>query len=226
MAVEIKTDKLMWPIEAIQPVKDGDTVVIGGFGPLGYPAQLVKALYLFSNAKDLHIALNAPNGMYLPTLDRLIAERASHLTTTFVRTSRAATKFFKEGKLTLTPQGTFAERLRAAGAGIPGFYTPVGIGTMVAEGKEVKEFNGRQYLLEEALNADVGFMQATKVDYDGNCYIEGAMKSFGALVPAASKYTVVEAEEIVPVGDIPSELITVSGIYIDGIVKVGMRHDQ
>ncbi|MDF0478674.1 3-oxoacid CoA-transferase subunit A [Vagococcus sp. PNs007] len=218
--------KLMRSIDAVQIVKDGDTVAIGGFGPLGYPGQLVKALYLRSEAKDLHIALNAPNGMFLPTLDKLIDKRGRHLTTTFVRTSSAATRFFEEGRLSLTPQGTFAERLRAAGAGIPAFYTPVGVGTMVAEGKEIKEIHGREYLMEEALVADVGFIQATKVDYDGNCYIEGSQKNFTTLVPAASKYTIVEAEQIVPVGEISPELVSVSGIYIDAIVKVGVRNEQ
>ncbi len=217
--------KLMRSIDAVQKVKDGDTIAIGGFGPLGFPAQLLKSIYLRTDAKDLHIALNAPHGMMLTTLERLLAERASKLTTTFARGSRSAEKMFSEGKLDLIPQGTLAERLRSAGAGIPAFYTRVGIGTIVEEGKEIKTIDGQDYLMEKALVADIGLIQATKVDYDGNCFIAGSKKNFSSLVPAASKYTIVEAEEIVPVGSIDPELITVSGIYIDAIVNVGIINE-
>lgn len=215
----------MRAIDAVQVVKDGDTVAIGGFGPLGCPVQLIKFLFARSDVKDLHIALNAPNGMVLRHLERLIKERSKKLTTTFMRGSQSAEIFFDHQQLDLVPQGTFAERLRSAGAGIPAFYTPVGVGTIVAEGKETKIFDGKEYLMEYSLPVDVGFVRATKVDRDGNCFLEVSTKNFTQLIPPAAKYTIVEAESIVEVGEIDPKLVTISGIHIDAIVKVGARNE-
>lgn len=125
------------------------------------------------------------------------------------------------GSVTLFPQGTLAEKIRAAGAGLAGFYTPVGVGTVVEEGKEKKEIGGREYLLETALRGDVALIRATKADRSGNCFMRGATKNFGAVMAPAADYVVVEAEEIVAVGEIDPELVTVPGIFVDAVVQAG-----
>jgi len=213
--------KVMSLQDAVSVIKDGDTVLIGGFGPKGYPGRLMRALLKDSTAKDLLFALNAPEPSYLPALEKLLQTRSRGLIATYVRGSKGAEKMYKENKLELVPQGTFAERLRAGGVGIPAFYTPVGIGTMVEEGKPTLEIDGRTYLMEKAIKGDVAIVRANKVDLDGNCYLRACEKTFGALMPAAAKYAIVEAEELVQVGEIDPELVTIPGVLIDAIVKVG-----
>jgi 3-oxoacid CoA-transferase A subunit len=207
--------------EAVEPIKDGDTIMLGGFGPWGFPGRMVRALLLQNEAKDLYFITNGPNAMYMQTFEKLLFKRSRGIAATFVRGSAAAEKLYAEGKLELVPQGTFAERLRAGGFGIPAFLTPVGVGTQVAEGKQVTEVDGKRCLLEKAFHADVALIRATKVDTLGNCYMRGSTKAFSALMPPAAKYTVVEAEEIVKPGKIDPELVTVPSIFVDAIVKVG-----
>lgn len=213
--------KVVTLAEAIAPIKDGDTIMIGNFGTKAYPGRIVRALLKQNNAKDLFFIANGANPYYSNSLEKLLATRSRGMIATFIRGSAAAEKLFHENRLELVPQGTFAERLRAGGSGIPAFYTPVGIGTVVAEGKEIKEIDGKEYLLEKAITADVALIDATKVDLQGNCYMRGSTKSFGALMPAAAKYTVVETKEILQVGEIDAELITVPGIMVDAIVYKG-----
>lgn len=213
--------------EAIKVIKNGDTILVGGFGPRGYPGRVMRNIVKNRTStgteydlEDLTIVFNGLNRFYMNTMEKLLERSGSKLITTFVRNSIGET-MYKEGKVELVPQGTFAERLRAGGAGIPGFYTPVGVGTLVAEGKEVKNFDGKDYLLERAITGDVALISATKVDLQGNCYLRAATKQFSALMPAAAKYTIVETNEIVDVGQIDPELITIPGIMIDAIVYVG-----
>lgn len=129
----------------------------------------------------------------------------------------------KPGSVTIIPQGTFVERIRAGGVGIAGFYTPVGVGTFVETNKEKKMFDDKEYLLETALKANVALVHATAADEWGNLLMRGTTKNFGAVMPAAADYVIVEAEEIVPVGTIDPELVTVSHIHVDAIVKIGEK---
>jgi len=207
--------------EAVSHVKDNDTILVSGFGPKNYPGRLMKALWEDSTAKDLLFAFNAPEPTYMPVAEKLLLSRSRGLIATYVRGSKGAEKLYKEGKLELSPQGTFAERLRAGGMGIPAFYTPVGLGTMVEEGKEKKTIDGREYLMEKAIHGNVAFIRAQKVDLCGNCYLNACEKNFGAMMPAAADYAVVEAEELVEVGTIDPEMVTIPGILLDAIVKVG-----
>jgi 3-oxoacid CoA-transferase A subunit len=213
--------KLMTLLEAIAPIKDGDTILVGGFGPMGYPGRVMRAMLKQTDLKDLFFVANAANQNYLSAFEKMLKTRARGMIVTFTRPSAAADKLYNEGKLELIPQGTFSERIRAGGAGIPAFYTPVGFGTDVEKGKPTMEIDGKMYLLEKAIKGDVAIIKAAKVDLDGNCFMTGCTKNFGALMPAAAKYTIVEAEEVVKVGKIDPELVTVPGILIDAIVKVG-----
>lgn len=214
--------KLMNLNEAIAPIKDGDTILVGGFGPMGFPGRVLRAINKQTQLKDLFFVTNAANPNFMPSLEKLLETRSRGLITTYLRSSKAAEKMFNDKTLELVPQGTFAERLRAGGNGIPAFYTPVGINTLVAEGKEIKEIDGKEYLMEKAITGDVALIKATKVDLDGNCFMRGSTKNFGALMPAAAKYTIVEAEEIVQVGEIDPELVTIPGVLVHAIVKVGV----
>ena len=213
--------KLMSVMDAIAPIKDGDTILVSGFGPMGYPGRILRALLKQTDLKDLFFVTNAANPNFMPSLEKLLATRSRGMIATFIRQSMVAEKMFYEKKLELIPQGTFAERLRAGGAGIPAFYTNVGLGTLVEEGKDKKVIDGKEYLLEKAITGDVALIRATKVDIEGNCFMRGSTKNFGALMPAAAKYTVVEAEEVVQVGEIDPELVTIPGILVHSIVKVG-----
>ena len=213
--------KLMSILEAIAPIKDGDTILVGGFGPMGYPGRVMRAMLKQTELKDLFFIANAANQNYLVAFEKMLRTRSRGMIATFTRPSAAADKMYNEGTLEIIPQGTFSERIRAGGAGIPAFYTPVGFGTDVEKGKPTMEIDGKMYLLEKAIKGDVAIIKAAKVDLDGNCFMTGCTKNFGALMPAAAKYTIVEAEEVVKVGKIDPELVTVPGILIDAIVKVG-----
>ena len=213
-------NKIMAMDDAIKMIKDGDVLLVGGFGPRGYPGRILRALLKKSAAKDFTIIINGLNKFYLNTMEKILKSRANRLICTYVRNSEGE-RMFNEGKAEIVPQGTFAERLRCGGAGIPAFYTPVGVGTDVAKGKEVKNIDGRDYLMEKALKGDVALISATKVDKSGNCFMRGCTKQFSTLMPAAAKYTIVETHQIVEVGEIDPELISVPGIMVDAIVYVG-----
>lgn len=208
-------------IDAVSVIKDGDVILVGGFGPKGYPGRILRTLLRKTKTKDLFFVANATEVSFLSSLDKFLAERSRGFMATFIRGSKNAEILFNNKQLELISQGTFAERLRAGGKGIKAFYTPVGPGTDVAEGKEKSIFDGREYILEKAIKGDVALIRATKVDLEGNCFMRGASKNFTSLMPLAAKYTIVEAEELVQVGEIPPELITVPGKYIDKIVRVG-----
>lgn len=214
--------KMMHIQDAIAPIKDGDTLLVSGFGPMGYPGRVLRALYKQTTVKDLLFVTNAANENYMPALEKLLATRSRGLIATFAKPSKAAEKMYADKTFELIPQGTFSERLRAGGAGIPAFYTPVGLGTEVEEGKPKLMIDGKMYLMEKAITAEVAIIKATKVDLDGNCFMRGCTKAFGALMPAAAKYTIVEAEEVVQVGEIDPEMVTIPGILIDAIIKVGI----
>lgn len=211
--------KIMTALEAARQIQDGDTLMLGGFGSRGFAAKIVGALCKDTEVKDLRIYVNAPNEKTRPDLEELLATRCSHVKCTFMRSSAGA-RLYGEGKLELMPQGSFAESLRMGGAGIPAYYTPVGVGTPVENGKEVREFNGKKYILEKSLTGDVALLRANVVDKMGNCFIKGATKNFSPMMARACKKVFVEAEKLVEVGEIDPENVTIPGIMVNGIVEV------
>ena len=150
----------------------------------------------------------------------LEAGQVSDLICTYIAQNEAAQKMYKANPacLHINPQGTLTERIRCGGFGIAAFYTPTGVGTVIEEGKEVREFNGKLYVMEKALRGNVAIIRASVVDEFGNCYMKGSSKNYNAAMATACDYVIVEADELVPTGSIDPELVTVSGIYIDAIV--------
>jgi 3-oxoacid CoA-transferase A subunit len=218
--------------EAIADLKDGASILIGGFGP-GTPHNLVKALYE-QGAKDLTLILNSAGtggGSIrvgrVSVMDLLEQRRVRKVIMAFTASTHPSRRSILEelqdaGEIEaeLVAQGTLAERIRAGGAGIPAFYTPAAVGTELAEGKEHREFNGRIYLLEEAISADFAFVRAWHADEFGNLCFKGSERNFNPLMATAARTTIVETEEILPIGSFEPEQIHTSGIFVERVVKI------
>lgn len=215
--------KIVTALEAASQIHDGDILMLGGFGSRGFAAEIVGALCRDTNVRNLTIYVNSPNERTRPDLEELLSTRCRHVKCTFMRSS-AATKLYEEGKLEIIPQGNFSESLRMGGSGVPAYYTPVGIGTPVEKGKEIREFNGRKYLLEHSLTGDVALLRANVVDKMGNCFIKGATKNFSPAMAMACRKVFVEAEKLVEIGEIAPEDVTIPGIIINGIVEVNQSY--
>lgn len=216
--------KFITAFEAISQISDGDTVALSGFGLAGQPVHLINAL-CDHGAKDLVIiannAGNAENG-----LARLLRNRqVRKITCSFPRQkdSQIFDELYRAGEieLDLVPQGTLAECIRAQGAGIAGFYTPTAVGTQLAEGKEVRVINGREYILEFATQIDVSLVHAETSDAQGNLVYRKTARNFGPIMAAAARYTAVEVNQVVPIGDLNPENIVTPSIYVDAVVEVG-----
>ena len=209
--------------EAVAGISDGATVMIGGFGPAGQPVELIDAL-VGSGATSLTVINNnAGNGdVGLAALIR--AGRVRKMVCSFPRQadSRHFDQKYRDGEieLELVPQGNLAERIRAAGAGIGAFYTPTGYGTPLAEGKEIREIDGRHYVLEYPLRADYALVKAHQADELGNLVYRKTARNFGPVMAAAAVTTVVQVEDVVPVGALNPEIIVTPCIYVDCIVRV------
>jgi len=209
--------------EAVAGISDGATVMIGGFGPAGQPVELIDAL-VGSGATSLTVINNnAGNGdVGLAALIR--AGRVRKMVCSFPRQadSRHFDQKYRDGEieLELVPQGNLAERIRAAGAGIGAFYTPTGYGTPLAEGKEIREIDGRHYVLEYPLRADYALVKAHQADELGNLVYRKTARNFGPVMAAAAVTTVVQVEDVVPVGALNPEIIVTPCIYVDRIVRV------
>lgn len=217
--------------EAVREIPDGATILIAGFGP-GTPWNLIRALY-WQGARDLSLAFNIANRVSRDDAvgigDIVNAGRVRRVIASFT----AATHPSQENPIEqlcesdaieweITPQGTLAERIRAGGAGIPAFYTPAGVGTVVAEGKEHRVFNGREYLLEEAIQADYAFLRAWKADRFGNLVFRRAQRNFNPIMAMAAQCAIVEVEEpIVEEGELDPDAIHTSGIYIKRMIQIG-----
>ncbi len=208
--------------EAIAGIQDGATIMLGGFGLCGVPENLIAAL-VRSGVKGLHTISNNMGvdgfGMGLMLEAGMIE---SHIGS-YVGENKLLEQRVIAGALNLTliPQGTLAERIRAGGAGIPAFYTAAGVGTVVAEGKEVREFQGRRYLLETALTADFALIKAWKGDRLGNLVYRKTARNFNPVMATAAKITIVEVEELVEAGDIDPDHVVTPGIYVQRIVAGG-----
>jgi 3-oxoadipate CoA-transferase alpha subunit len=217
-------DKIAPSIEAaLHGVPDGATVMIGGFGTAGIPAELIDGL-IAQGARDLTVVNNnAGNGDYgLAAL--LKAGRVRKIICSFPRQvdSHVFDALYRSGKLELelVPQGNLAERIRAAGAGIGAFFTPTGFGTDLAKGKETREIAGKQYVLEYPIHADVALIKAECGDRWGNLVYRKAARNFGPVMATAAKRTVATVHEIVPLGALDPEAIVTPGIFVSAIVKI------
>ncbi|WP_227935933.1 CoA transferase subunit A [Alkalihalobacillus deserti] len=206
--------------EIINIVKDGDTLIVGGFGLCGIPEKAILALAA-RGVKDLTIVSNNCGvddwGLGLLLENRQIKK----ILASYVGENKLFEKQYLNGELEveLVPQGTLAERIRAGGAGIPGFYTPTGVGTKIAEGKETKEFDGKMYVLEKAIKGDVSFVKAWKGDLYGNLIYRKTARNFNPLAAAAGKVTIAEVEELVSVSDLDPDFIHTPSIYVQHIVE-------
>lgn len=207
---------------AVADITDGASIMVGGFGLCGVPDNLIAALVRKGVRNVRSIANNVGVdgcGMGLMLEAGMIA---SHIGS-YVGENRLLEQMVIAGKLNLTliPQGTLAESIRAGGAGIPAYYTPAGAGTTVAEGKEVREFGGRQYLLERALTADFAFVKAWRGDRHGNLVYRKTAQNFNPMMAAAAKITIAEIEELVEPGELDPDHITTPGIYVKRVVVTG-----
>ena len=206
--------------EAIFDIKDGTTIMLGGFGLCGIPENLIDALVKRGSTDLTCISNNAGVddfgiGLLLKT------RQVKKMISSYVGENSEFERQLLSGELEveLIPQGTLAERCRAAGAGIPGFYTPSGVGTEIARGKEVKVFNGKEHLLELAFDSDFAFIKAWKGDSLGNLMYKGTARNFNPMMASAGKITIVEVEELVPVGSLDPNLIHTPSIYVDRIFE-------
>jgi len=206
--------------EAIARIKDGDTVLVGGFLQAGSPETLLKALLEQSTATNLTVVSNDTGTTQSHMYKIMEQGRVSKVHASYIGANPLTGKMLIENpdSVTLYPQGTLAEKIRCGGAGIAAFYTPVGVGTLVEEGKEKRRFGDRDYLLETALRGDVALVKATVADKAGNCFLRGSTKNFSAIMARAADYVIAEAQKIVEVGELDPELVTIPGIFIDAIV--------
>ena len=199
---------------------DGMSVMSGGFGLCGIPEHLIAALR-DSGVKGLTVISNNA-GVDDFGLGQLLGTRQiAKMISSYVGENKEFERQYLAGELQLefNPQGTLAERIRAGGAGIPAFFTATGVGTLVAEGKEVREFDGRQYVMETGLVADLSIVKAWKADERGNLVFRKTARNFNPMMATAGKVTVVEVEEIVPTGSLDPDCIHTPGIYVDRIVQ-------
>jgi len=206
--------------EALEGLTDGMTIVVGGFGLCGIPENLIARVQAMG-VKGLTVISNNC-GVDDFGLGLLLKERQiRRMIASYVGENAEFERQLLSGQLEveLTPQGTLAERIRAGGAGIPAFYTATGYGTSVAEGKEVREFNGRHYILEEAITADFALVKGWKADWYGNVVYHHTAQNFNPTVAAAARTTVVEVEEIVAPGTFEPSTIHTPGIYVDRLIR-------
>jgi len=208
------------PDAAIANLRDGMTVLMGGFGLCGIPENLIAAVRR-KGSKDLTIVSNNAGSDDFGIGLLLQTRQVKKMISTYVGENKLFEQLVLSGELQveLNPQGTLAERLRAGGAGIPAFYTPTGYGTLVAEGKETREFEGRPYVLERALRGDFAFIKAWKGDRWGNLLYRKTARNFNPPMATAADTVIAEVEHLVEPGEIPADQVHTPGIYIDAIFQ-------
>jgi 3-oxoacid CoA-transferase A subunit len=207
-------------------VPDGATIMMGGFGLCGIPENLIAALRRRGSKQLTIISNNAGiDGFGIGVL--LENRQVKKMVSTYVGENREFERQFlsKELDVELVPQGTFAERIRAGGAGIGGFFTPTGYGTIVADGKETREINGRHYVLESPLLADIAFVKAWKGDRLGNLIYRRTARNFNPMMATAAKVTIAEVEELVEPGTLDPETVVTPGIFVAHVLK-GERYEK
>ncbi|HCD68349.1 MAG TPA: succinyl-CoA--3-ketoacid-CoA transferase [Bacteroidetes bacterium] len=206
--------------EAVKDIQDGMTLMLGGFGLCGIPENCITALVSLGVKNLTCISNNAgvdDFGIGLMLKGRQVKKMIS----SYVGENAEFERQLLSGELEveLLPQGTLAERCRAAGAGIPAFFTPAGYGTEVAEGKETREFDGKQYIMEKAFNSDYAIVKAWKGDTDGNLIFKATARNFNPMMAMAGKITIAEVEELVPAGELDPNFIHTPGIFINKIFQ-------
>lgn len=210
--------------EALAGVRDGQTVLLSGFGAAGMPVELIGAL-LDSGVKDLTLVTNNAGGDGSPIATLIWERRVSRLICSYPRSVDRANWVkdrWEEGafELELVPQGTLSERMRAAGAGLGGFFTPTAGGTLLAEGKETRVIDGRIHVLEAPLRGDIALIQAEKGDRWGNLTYRKAARNFGPTMATAATTTIVQVHQLVELGELDPEQIITPGIFVDKVVEV------
>ena len=208
---------------AVSGIRDGAVVLIGGFGASGIPVELIDAL-IDQGAKGLTVVTNNAGSGRTDIAKLLATGRVRKIVCSFPRSTGSVVfeELYSAGKieLELVPQGTLSERMRAAGAGIGGFFTPTGVGTQLAEGKETRAIDGREYVLEKPLKGDVALIKAELADRWGNLTFRMTARNFAPTMAMAADLTIVQASRIVDLGDIPPEQVVTPGIFVDRIVEV------
>jgi 3-oxoadipate CoA-transferase alpha subunit len=209
--------------EALAPIKDGSTVMIGGFGGAGQPAELIDGL-IAHGARDLVIVNNNAGNGDTGLAALLKGGQVRKIICSFPRQadSHVFDALYRAGKLDLelVPQGNLAERIRAAGAGIGAFFSPTGYGTLLAEGKETREINGKMYVLEQPIHADVALIKAEKGDRWGNLVYRMTARNFGPVMASAATLTIASVHEIVELGSLDPEAVVTPGLFVQSVVKV------
>jgi 3-oxoadipate CoA-transferase alpha subunit len=209
--------------EAVADIADGSSIMIGGFGEAGSPIELIHAL-IDQGARDLTVISNNTGSGQVGLAALLKERRVTKVICSFPKTlnSTVFPELYREGftKLELVPQGTLAERIRAGGAGVPAFYTPTAVGTPLAEGKEPREFNGREYLLEYGLTADYALIKGVVADAHGNVLYNKTARNFAPVMATAAEITIVQAARVAEPGDIDPEVIVTPGIFVDRVVEI------
>jgi len=216
--------------EAVADVPDGASVMIGGFGEAGSPVELIHAL-IDQGASNLTVISNNTGSGEVGLAALLKERRVTKVICSFPKTlnSTVFPELYREGftELELVPQGTLAERIRAGGAGIDAFYTPTGAGTPLAEGKEVREFNGRPCLLEHGLTADYALIKGRLADHHGNVLYNKTARNFAPVMATAGRVTVVQAAAVLDPGAIDPETVVTPGIFVDRVVEIpGPAHES
>jgi len=209
--------------DAVADIKDGDTVMIGGFGEAGSPIELIHAL-IDNGAKNLTV-INNNTGSGRVGLAALIENgQVAKMICSYPRTANSLVfpELYRSGKieLELVPQGTLAERIRAGGAGVPAFYTKTSVGTPLADGKELRNFDGDDYVMELGLKADFALIKAKQADRYGNLIFNKTARNFAPIMAMAATKTLVQSNEIVELGDINPEHVVTPGIFVNGIIEV------
>jgi 3-oxoadipate CoA-transferase alpha subunit len=209
--------------EALSGVKDGATVLMGGFGAVGQPDELIEGL-IEQGARDLTVVANNAGAGKVGLAKLMEAGRVRKIICSFPRSAGSTVfeELYRAGKLELeiVPQGTLAERMRAAGAGIPAFYTPTGAGTLLAQGKEVREFGGRPHVMEHALRGDVALVEAWEGDRWGNLTYRESGRNFNPVMAMAAELTVAQVHHIRELGQVAPDAVHTPGIFVNRVVHV------
>lgn len=212
--------------DAVAGIADGATVMIGGFGRAGQPVELIDAL-IEQGARDLTIVNNNAGNGDIGLAALLGKGRVRKIICSFPRQSDSYIfdELYRSGKieLELVPQGNLAERIRAAGAGIGAFFTPTGVGTPLAEGKETRKIDGRQYVLEHPIKADFALVNALAADRWGNLVYRETARNFGPIMATAADITIVQVDNIVELGSVDPERVVTPGLFVDRVVAMGER---
>ena len=217
-------NKIVPTIEAaLEGLRDGMTILLGGFGAVGQPSALVEAV-ISTGVKDLVVVANNAGGGKGGLAGLMEAGRVRKIICSFPRSANSTVfeELYRAGRIELEicPQGTMAERMRAAGAGVGAFYTPTGVGTKMAEGKEERVFQGKRMILEEALFGDVALVEAWQADRWGNLTFRKSARNFNPVMATAAKTTIVQAQHIVELGELDPEQVVTPGIFVDRVVHI------